>query len=114
MHTPVHFHLQTRRTGKIKIIFIILLRFAYILMLQLVLSCLKEFFGGSLWYTKALIGRLVLECVELPEQTESNLWDRGQHPNPQLMPLPSTAYDLDWNSLVQAAQEYESKYKLIS
>lgn len=30
------------------------------------------------------------------------------------MPLPSMAYDLDWNSLVQAAQEYESKYQRIN
>ncbi|KAK7131205.1 hypothetical protein R3I94_016361 [Phoxinus phoxinus] len=49
------------------------------------------------------------ECGELPEQTETDFWDRDQHPDPQLMPLPSTAYDLDWNSLVQAAQEYETQ-----
>ncbi|ROL47554.1 Signal-induced proliferation-associated 1-like protein 3 [Anabarilius grahami] len=47
------------------------------------------------------------ECGELPEQAESDVWDRDQHPDPELMPLPSMAYDLDWNSLVQAAQEYE-------
>lgn len=78
------------------------------------LPCLEEIFGGSLWYTIALTGCLVLECGELPEQTESDLWDRDQHPNPQLMPLPSTSYDLDWNSLVRAAQEYESKYRSIN
>lgn len=82
--------------------------------LQLVLPCLEEIFGGSLWYTIALTGCFVLECGELPEQTESDFWDRDQHPDPQLMPLPSTAYDLDWNSLVQAAHEYESKYQSIN
>ncbi|KAK9955319.1 hypothetical protein ABG768_015201 [Culter alburnus] len=49
------------------------------------------------------------ECGELPEQAESDVWDRDQHPDPELMPLPSMAYDLDWNSLVQAAQEYETQ-----
>lgn len=52
---------------------------------------------------------LFLECGALPEQAESDLWDRDQHPDPELMPLPSAACDLDWNSLVKAAQEYESK-----
>uniref|UniRef100_A0A9J7XMY5 Signal-induced proliferation-associated 1-like protein C-terminal domain-containing protein n=1 Tax=Cyprinus carpio carpio TaxID=630221 RepID=A0A9J7XMY5_CYPCA len=49
------------------------------------------------------------ECGALPEQAEFDLWDRDQHPDPELMPLPSTACDLDWNSLVQAAQEYETQ-----
>ncbi|XP_042634904.1 uncharacterized protein LOC109061604 isoform X2 [Cyprinus carpio] len=49
------------------------------------------------------------ECGGSPEQAESDLWDRDQHPDPELMPLPSTACDLDWNSLVQAAQEYETQ-----
>ncbi|XP_016368241.1 uncharacterized protein LOC107708493 [Sinocyclocheilus rhinocerous] len=43
------------------------------------------------------------ECGGSPEQAESDLWDRDQHPDPELMSLPSTACDLDWNSLVQAA-----------
>ncbi|XP_067280400.1 uncharacterized protein [Pseudorasbora parva] len=47
------------------------------------------------------------ECGELPEQAESGLWD--QRPASELMPLPSTAYDLDWNILVQAAQEYDTQ-----
>lgn len=50
----------------------------------------------------------------MAEQAESDLWDRDQHPDPELMPLPNVACDLDWNSLVQAAQEYESKYQRIS
>ncbi|KAL1253035.1 hypothetical protein QQF64_017728 [Cirrhinus molitorella] len=49
------------------------------------------------------------ECGGLAEQAESDLWDRDQHPDPELMPLPSAACDLDWNSLVQAAQEYETQ-----
>ncbi|XP_058613193.1 signal-induced proliferation-associated 1-like protein 3 isoform X2 [Onychostoma macrolepis] len=49
------------------------------------------------------------ECGALPEQAESDLWDRDQHPDPELMPLPSATCDLDWNSLVQAAQEYETQ-----
>ncbi|XP_026052049.1 uncharacterized protein LOC113038668 isoform X2 [Carassius auratus] len=49
------------------------------------------------------------ECGALPEQAEFDLWDRDQHPEPELMPLPITACDLDWNSLVQAAQEYETQ-----
>ncbi|XP_073680108.1 uncharacterized protein [Garra rufa] len=49
------------------------------------------------------------ECGGLAEQAESDLWDRDQHPDPELMPLPSEACDLDWNSLVQAAQEYETQ-----
>lgn len=52
---------------------------------------------------------LFLEYGALPEQAESDLWDRDQHPDPELMPLPSAACDLDWNSLVQAAQEYETQ-----
>lgn len=82
--------------------------------LQLVLPFLEEIYGGFLWYSIALSGCLFLECVELPEQAESDEWDRDQHPDPELMPLPSMAYDLDWNSLVQAAQEYESKYQRIN
>ncbi|TRY97890.1 hypothetical protein DNTS_034127 [Danionella cerebrum] len=42
----------------------------------------------------------------VPSQAESGLW---QNPDPELMPLPSTASELDWNSLVQAAQEYEEQ-----
>ncbi|XP_073791389.1 uncharacterized protein isoform X3 [Danio rerio] len=46
------------------------------------------------------------ECDVLPEQAESDLWE---HPDTELIPLPSTACELDWNSLVQAAQEYETQ-----
>ncbi|XP_043077247.1 uncharacterized protein LOC122326433 isoform X2 [Puntigrus tetrazona] len=49
------------------------------------------------------------ECVALPEQAESDLWDGDQHADPELLPLPDAACDLDWNSLVQAAQEYETQ-----
>ncbi|XP_050949914.1 signal-induced proliferation-associated 1-like protein 3 isoform X1 [Labeo rohita] len=49
------------------------------------------------------------ECEGMAEQAESDLWDRDQHPDPELMPLPNVACDLDWNSLVQAAQEYETQ-----
>ncbi|XP_051532880.1 uncharacterized protein LOC127428500 isoform X2 [Myxocyprinus asiaticus] len=49
------------------------------------------------------------ECWAMPEQTESDLWDRNHQTDSELMPLPSTACDLDWNSLVQAAQAYETQ-----
>ncbi|XP_051536828.1 signal-induced proliferation-associated 1-like protein 1 isoform X2 [Myxocyprinus asiaticus] len=49
------------------------------------------------------------ECWAMPEQTEFDLWDKDHQTDPEIMPLPSTACDLDWNSLVQAAQAYETR-----
>lgn len=44
----------------------------------------------------------------MPEQAESDPWEQDQDFS-ELMPLLNTACHLDWDSLVQAAQAYESK-----
>ncbi|XP_051955431.1 signal-induced proliferation-associated 1-like protein 1 isoform X2 [Xyrauchen texanus] len=49
------------------------------------------------------------ECWTMPEQTEFDLWVKENHTDPECMPLPSAACDLDWNSIVQAAQAYETR-----
>nr|XP_055036605.1 signal-induced proliferation-associated 1-like protein 1 isoform X3 [Misgurnus anguillicaudatus] len=45
------------------------------------------------------------ECWAMPEQTECEVLD--QDPDPEPMPLPNTTCQLDWDSLVEAAQAYE-------
>lgn len=45
----------------------------------------------------------------MPEQAETDKWEKDQDQYSELMPLPNTACHLDWDSLVQAAQAYESK-----
>lgn len=57
-----------------------------------------------------LVVCIVLECCAMPEQAESDLRERDQDHYPELMPLPNMACHLDWDSLVQAAHAYESKY----
>ncbi|XP_057216516.1 signal-induced proliferation-associated 1-like protein 3 isoform X2 [Triplophysa rosa] len=49
------------------------------------------------------------ECWPMPEQAETDKWERDQDHYSELMPLPNTACHLDWDSLVQAAQAYETQ-----
>ncbi|XP_065142896.1 uncharacterized protein [Paramisgurnus dabryanus] len=47
------------------------------------------------------------ECWAMPEQTECEVLEGDQDPDPEPMPLPNTTCQLDWDSLVEAAQAYE-------
>ncbi|XP_056586228.1 uncharacterized protein LOC130407432 isoform X2 [Triplophysa dalaica] len=49
------------------------------------------------------------ECWPMPEQAETDNWEKDQDQYSELMPLPNTACHLDWESLVQAAQAYETQ-----
>ncbi|KAA0720016.1 Signal-induced proliferation-associated 1-like protein 3 [Triplophysa tibetana] len=49
------------------------------------------------------------ECWPMPEQAGRDKWEKDQDQYTELMPLPNTACHLDYDSLVQAAQAYETQ-----